>query len=284
MKVFHRGNLNDFMKMKNELLSMKTVFETSETTFTKQIIIHDEQVKILYAEETLTFRDLGLMAKVKKEITANAIEKNISFTFEPEKIKYNVYNYAALTPDTDLFNIVEIDIKAAYFYACLNMGLLSKETFKTLIDLPKLTRLKILGSIATLKTVTTYKNGKMLGQPEQKKNDLTRSAWFAITLKVDEILLNISERINKDFLFYYVDGIYINEDAISESIVEDEITKQGFLFTKKKIDYIRVTKSGNLIVKDVEGARPFYVLRDKIKKYAYATTEQINNYNKYGRL
>lgn len=280
-RVFYRGNLNDFVAMKNRLLYMGAEFETGETTFTRYIKIVNEGVKLLYSEDTLSFSDMGLMAKLKKQIAQNVKRLNISFDFSPDKIKYSVYNYDALTPDTDIFNVCEIDLKAAYFYTCNNMGLIDKEMFDKLMTLPKLKRLKILGSIATVKTITRYNNGKQVDQPEVRKDALTRSAWFYITSIVDTLLISLIDKLKQDFLFYYVDGIYFNDTELNRLIVEREFTLNKFLYSQKKIEYIRVTRSGNLIVKDNEGQRPFFVTRKKIKKYAYATVEQINNYNKF---
>lgn len=239
-------------------------FEVSETSYTMRI--KTNFATYVYSDGFFLNSDFQLMRRFKKEILENASERD--FDLPENGLKYCIYNYNELQNDSDLFDVVEIDINAAYLFAFKNLGLISKKLFSDLLKTEKIKRLKILGSISSQKIVCTYENGKMVSEIMVSDN-LLRAVWFFVSYEIDRHFIYLSKVLKNDFLFYYVDGIYMRAKKEKIDFVKNYIEKNNYTCKIKNIDFIRVTKRGNLIVKDSTGKRPFFVRKRKIKKYIY---------------
>lgn len=256
--------LNLFADKKMHLIRNRQDFTTQTTTYTARIIrMHEgrERVEMFY-DSVLRKREMGLASKLKSQIRKN-IDKVPDVPFD--RIKYCVYNYPLLKPKTILDNVVEIDINSAYITACLQLGLIDRELYDRMNQETKITRLKCLGSIATRNVVTEYNSGSN-GSMYIKEDATLRKAWFYIVRTIDNILLTFAEMYD-NFLFYYVDGIYVLGNSNAQNII-NELEGKGYGWKRQDGLQIKVGKLGDLLVTDPDGEqRIFNVRRTEFRKW-----------------
>lgn len=108
-------------------------------------------------------------------------------------------------------NVANYDLNGAYPQTIFNHGGISKQTFNYLQAIPKKARLAALGMLASSKTITKYNNGEIYAA------DVVTSIYapvFNFCVKyVNDILTISREIVSGNFLFYWVDGIYIKENT-----------------------------------------------------------------------
>jgi hypothetical protein len=227
--------------------------------------IFTNEVNYFFFDEALSNKALGMIGKVKKEVSERYTG---GVKWSKDRVKFCVYNKFELKPDTYIPNVIEVDVKAAYLTTAFNMGLISEKLFKELQTLKKIERLKVMGAMAVNKWVFEYRNGKEI-KFYQECNEHLRSAWFNICYRVDKLLVSIKHFLRNRFLFYYVDGIYFTPSTITDiDDVCNIISAHGYDFKVKQCS-IEVTPKQNLIVYDENGKRPFYIPKRSVRKIAY---------------
>lgn len=201
--------------------------------------------------------DLNFIKSVKNYVKKNDID--IEFNecdYSSERIDYikvNKFKVGDVLEDLRC-----IDIKSAYWQTALNLGIISKEIYDKGMNVGKVVRLAALGSLAKKKDIWSF-DGK-----ELKKMDTVRSEyenlWFAICKKVSDIMNHVVKSIGDDFVFYWVDGIYVKR---SEGLLE-KITKifeeKGYFVHLELIPKVTFHENGF----DVQS-----VLTDNVKNFSY---------------
>lgn len=256
--------LHEFAKIRDFLVSQKRNFEISQTSYTAklQYELNSKRVSEFFFDDHMRKSDFFMMMKLRKVIKSNS--DKIS-KLDRDGIKYCVYNYHLLKPNSVFYPVTEIDISSAYVYCAKNLGLIDDQIFGKMIKMDKLKRLKMLGSIATKTIVTEYEKGRQV-DIYQKEDDILRNCWFTIVKQIDYILLEISQKYN-NFLFYYVDGVYIcgiqNQIEICEYL-----NSLGYEFKVKSNLKLKVGKTGNVKVIDPKGSeRIFTISKSNFKKW-----------------
>jgi hypothetical protein len=111
-----------------------------------------------------------------------------------------------------------IDIKAAYPTALKNIGFIDPETYAYLMKQDKQTRLTACGMLAGTKHVFKYNGSELLDFEIIEKE--TKPVFLAAVATIDEILEKTAEIAGNDFLFFWVDGIYLKSDRKLNKIRE----------------------------------------------------------------
>lgn len=263
-KVSFKG-LEIYQDKRKFLKQNSESFLTSTTTYTAKMertidgIVHTE----MYYQEQMSKKNFILSQMLKSQI-----RKNIGKLppFENDRIKYCVYNYPRLIPNTTIENVVEVDINSAYVTTALNLGLIDRQLYDKLQSVDKIVRLKCLGSIATQNVVTEILDGKS-HRVYVKTDESLRRAWFSIVRVIDNILLSFAEKYD-EFLFYYVDGIYVIGNSIADEIVSS-LTQLKYESKVQVGMTIQVGSLGDLLVTDDQGdERIFFTRRSEFRKWA----------------
>lgn len=209
----------DAAKTKVEKLnSLGVTFTYSKTSgsekieYTKNGITH----KLFYVEDKNSEKFIQLINLIKNEITKNLANiENSPFSKIDNKRQYFEYNEIVYSVAKNIGeahefkDCYECDVTAAYYQAALYLGLISPKTFDLCTKtISKFERLKLLGSIASVKVISSYEGGQLIGSPEIKKNDKLRNAWFTICNVIDGCMKNFINILGENFIFYWVDGIY----------------------------------------------------------------------------
>jgi hypothetical protein len=106
-------------------------------------------------------------------------------------------------------DVYEIDINAAYWDTALKLGIINDKLYKKGLKMHKKTRLAALGSLAKRTKVFSFDGKSMPRKPEDEKTKDTEYLWFKICEKLGETMYRAEQACGDDFLFYWVDGIYV---------------------------------------------------------------------------
>jgi len=206
-----RGTATDFIEQLRKLKKDFTVKMTSNSTE-----VNYNGMKFLYSLTEFQKRHLGLFQKMKSRVTKSIKEKGIIVPtiqhakyfdcaqFKPlERGEHFTYN-----------NVLELDINKAYYRVLYNLGYIEEDFYNECINLPKKIRLALVGSLATQKSIFNYVNGEIV-EPEDgiyiTKNEVLRNVFFQLVSEVDEALTVFQKLAAENFIFYWVDGIYLKE-------------------------------------------------------------------------
>lgn len=218
-KVFKVYNMDQAEEEVQKLIHEKANFETIETASTIKIRIFRQDGSSYcywYMENSKSLYFLILLNKLKNEIEANwQIVERSQFSEKISDVKYFTFNKNINDMQDDsgsmyaLKDVWEADISHAYYRAAFVLRFISKSLYLEIIkNLSKSDRLRLLGCIATVKTTTIYTDGVPEKSPLIESSKTCRSAWFKICHYIDSALIELKGVIGKDFLFYWVDGIY----------------------------------------------------------------------------
>lgn len=195
----YRGNPNDLVSF---LKQKKKTFRVVSSNYSvriyegekKYIYTKDKNKNLLFSAYNLIKKDLAQTDYDPGEIA----KSNIKYYGISEKLKNGFY-----APE-----VTNFDIKQAYATELKNLGLISADTFNKLAKYPKDIRLKSVGMIARKKTTYFFKDGEFTGQKfeqDQRGKNIFNLLCLNIGRKMDEIQAYLGD----NFLFFWVDGIYL---------------------------------------------------------------------------
>lgn len=243
----------------------------------------------------------SMMKEIKEMISAkSAIIKAIPYSGNPLDVNLyafnrkvlDIMNYDAGTVHK-IKNVWEADITKAYYKTALNLNLITEEFYNKCLQIPKNDRLRLIGSIATFKTIQYYEAG-ILNEDATEiiENEDLREAWFKICSYVDEAMQLFKAALKDNFLFYWVDGIYFR----GFDTVEDFVKKAGFdnnidfIFAElakhynfewklQQLQSFELLNKGNCLeinITDSKGRKkPFYPPVDKIVSYNFVPDSEF---------
>lgn len=151
-------------------------------------------------------------------------------------------------------NVVEIDINYAYWESANKLGLLSKNIYERGKGMNKKTRLVSLGRLAKV-TDIYYFDGKKT-EFIKTENSNTKKLWVGICTGIDDLMGEIKKDCGGDFIFYWVDAIFVKEPAVNK--VKQILSKYGYSYKTNKIDKIECKRSKVIVYIEGEYPREFF--------------------------
>ena len=268
-------NLRGYLR---ELKSENLDFNVRVTGYSSTVSYENngEVVKHIMSD-TNNFMLLGAYAKIKAN--AQKINKKVPYYTDPtyylvgSETKAGSVSTSKSSPP--LFQkVLNIDIKSAYPNCLLNNGFIDKATFnylekvvrqkirenfakKNKIPLSKISdddekwlkdrwkevRLKSVGMLATRTLDVSYVKGKygksVWKHTKLEKNDYLRSIFLFAQYEIGRVMKKIAKAYGKDFLFMWVDGIYVKREAGTKKA--DNILKEfGYRYSTTILRNFRV--------------------------------------------
>lgn len=260
IKVIDSDIFTSYEAQRLYCIARKKTFETTETSATATIFIPDENKKYIFTQTHDKVKILGLLARVKKEI----LECKIAA--EPQRIDY----FGCKNVDTKeiVKDCYEVDITSAYINIAYQTGYIREALKNEICKLKKADRLKVLGRIASRKDVRKYVDGVEIEfemkQPTKEEIYL-RDVWFDISARTDNMIKEMIKIIGEDdYLFYYVDAIFVKSKTAAK-IINDYLLFFKFGCKIKRINILRIksTEKGHQITTFTKN----YKVLKKIKKY-----------------
>lgn len=259
-----------------------TLTETRRTQYIS-VKLHDKpyDLTIFKTDEIIKFEEMNLQRACKKEFKSNE-DKIKEMTEEEAECKYNSFSSSLKDVYKDsgsmysYDDISEIDLTKAYYYASLHLGYISREFFDRCMEIPKQQRLRLIGSIATRKTIWTYEAGNTEPVKVHVKEDKKlRLAWDNIVRYVDKAMNEVERFLGEDFLFYWVDGVYFRDYGHNAKKIQLIFQKYGFESTYEKLHRVDVVNKNGVVELDVykgengEIFKPFTVPMYNQKAYKF---------------
>tara|TARA_Y100000401_G_scaffold24428_1_gene16817 strand:+ start:2207 stop:3106 length:900 start_codon:yes stop_codon:yes gene_type:complete len=265
-------------------------FSVSTTTNSCIIIYSDmyHKYKVVFSDGVyMSKKEMILQRKAKKDIEKQikllpdakvsfSSSKKIHFFEFDSSLKYMVETAGDCV---DINNVMEMDITKAYYQMAYNLGYISEKFFKECLELPKIIRLRLLGSIATKRIVETYKDGKIV-EMKVVEDLKMRDVWFHICYNVGKVMKECSNAIQDYFIFYWVDGIYFQrhpqfneENDPTKQIIQKIFQKNNLKFSINQLEKISLQNLNNQIMlkcwKNGTVKSNFSVPHKKVKKYIF---------------
>jgi hypothetical protein len=156
--------------------------------------------------------------------------------------KYLKTNYGLSDIKKSYFasNVLNIDISSAYATCLYNNGLITGETFNVLKTIPKVERLPCVGMLATSYSKFQYDNGECINVDMHRSP--TANVFFYLIDEINYIMRNIEFMLGKNFIFYWVDGIFFNEKTDKKIVkqIEDYLTEMGYKYKYENVEDFRM--------------------------------------------
>lgn len=187
--------------------------------------------------------DINFIRMLKEYIIKNGTHLNCKKRISKKSPVY--YQYSKnISPGMSFDKIINVDINSAYWETANMLKLMSTELYKKGLTLKKQTRLAAIGSLA--KTVLVYEfDGKNDSFVTKIKNHETEFLWNIISGIVGELLIKAAKAAGNDFLFFWVDGIYLKGNAVNKVI--DVFQKAGYQSKISTIESMQVFENKIII-------------------------------------
>lgn len=243
-------------------------------------------------------KELNFIKQVKVHIIKNGLHTALRETLN-EEYKNGVatyYDYNKNLQPGDFYsgNLYSIDLTAAYWITANDLGLLTPTTFANGLNpeiISKKSRLAAIGSLA--KKVTVY---EFDGNTERILSEtIAETAWIwdLICYIVGRLLLDAAKNAGDDFLFFWVDGIYVKSKETAQAM-KAFFLSWGYKSVIERLDSVSVTHSNILVtqskkengVKSVEKKRyPFQAVDVVELKTLYQNqTIDLNEFHEMAEL
>lgn len=247
-----------------QLKSCEETFTVSHTQRTTKIKVYSQNLEYFYGGGDYSNKEFQQQRKLKTYIKKNIVVNKTELpVYTQADINYYSYSKTLIDmPYGDIIsNVVEYDINKAYYQCAYNLGYINAKMYSEYINMPKHIRLRFIGVIATRKRTYTYIQGKLSKNNQIKEDEELRNVWFHICKQVDNALERFKEITKDNFLFYYVDGIYLKSGDYSNElkIIKDEFE---FDFSEEKVNSIKK------------------IWRDEKDKSLKATQYEVEKYDK----
>ncbi len=164
--------------------------------------------------------------------------------YNPEKkVLYFKYN-PRLKPGDTVNDCINIDIDSAYWNTAHYFNLISDDIYNRGLQHRKQVRLSAIGSLAKKKRVYQY-DGIKQRLVNIQKNENTFFLWDLICDHIGEVMGNIQKQCKNDFIFFWVDGIYVKKGA--QKKVESLLKKEGFNCKSERLKSIEITERNTFV-------------------------------------
>jgi hypothetical protein len=226
-----------FLKLSQQNFTVKhsNYTTTIECNGTKQMYCVKKRTNESFAANNLiqkNFKQYNFIEKIKQEPILNNKE-----------IYYKNRDY--ISP-VHYPTVINIDLNNAYPTTLLQQGGIDTYTFNFLNRLKKTEKLASLGMLAARHDKYTYEKGKLINVESSKPKKYS-SAFFYCVKWVDFLMLEAEKIAGIDFLYFWVDGIYLN--PMTPQPVIDEIcqlfNELGYMFSIDIMHNFNLKRTGN---------------------------------------
>ena len=225
------GKIGSHKKLLQKLIDQKRDFTYKLTS--KSVVIECNGHKTQFFPREMSRHALSLITSIKK----NPIFEQYADPISRNQIKYFDFY---LRKEGVFKNVVEIDINSAYWILAYKMGYISEEQYNKGLDLEKIERLSVLGSIARIQYIFQYIDGEPM-TAERNVSANGRIAFFNICSKLGNIMSDIVNENGRNFFFFFWVDAFFCSSHIADSVVES-IKSRGLDCKIKKMSSISVKK------------------------------------------
>jgi len=209
-------------------------------------LISDLFVHKTFKKGDYTVDELRFIKDVRFYIMKNEIYLDPKFQENqvfPEDIHYV---RVARVPLGKLFkNVCEVDIDQAYWETAYQLGIIDEKLYQrgSKGHISKKARLTALGSLAKKTYHYKFKGEKLLDTIIDRE-PLLENLWFTICKRVSDVMNEVIAALGSDFIFYWVDGIYMNNTPENVTKAMNVFINWGYQSKFKRINQIQFHEKG----------------------------------------
>jgi hypothetical protein len=236
----------------DELKDEKIPFTLETTTLTRKVITPDFTYSYINKGAGLNLWELNLIKAVKRDALAINIDNFPKVTAEDVPyINRNPKRFGSCLTFEDMY---EVDLNQAYWNLAYINGIITEATFLKAAHprISKGARLIALGALAKRTRVIEF-DGTQYGKLYEGERLTTERLFYFCCEEVASIMIDFAQLAGDDFLFYWVDAIFLKGPAV-QKVIENLIAVQqeikikfpsipDSLFKMYKIDKIIIEKS-----------------------------------------
>lgn len=222
-----------------------------------------------------TFKDLRFIKSVKQYVEKYGIAVDfIDKDYKAERIDY--IKVGSFKPGETLTDLVCVDVDYAYWQTAYNLRIISKGIYERGLkeDISKVVRLAALGSLAKNKTIWDF-DGKVFKREAVINSKTTENLWFAICKTVGDMMASISREVGDDFVFYWVDGIYIKDKSRALNKVLNAFKERHYGTKIEHVQWVKFEDDGFWVKGDV---------KDDPKHFDYTLVKSEKAMRRYSEL
>jgi hypothetical protein len=233
-------------------------FELHTTTFTKKIFIQGRSYRWTSAETDIPKKWLYFINVVKKHCEKHNpphIDRAaINYIFAP--IIKKGYTYK---------NCIEIDLTGAYWEVAYRLKYIDKDIYKKGLTAPKNVRLICLGNLAKRVCKMQYSGTEFLPAKFVEAGNVA-NIYFHISMETDLILKNLINLACEDFLYYWVDAIFVRSESAADLICKYLKTIENLPYKRKNIKKIIRRENKIWAQQENDKWKPYTFLKPNSKK------------------
>lgn len=186
-----------------------------------QVLFKTETFEKKFVHSMQGNRVFACYAKIKKDVK-NKPTPNI----DRERLSYFVHDFK-----TDCFigDVINIDLKSAYATVLYRDGYISRDTFDYISAGSKQERLVSVGMLASRKQHFKFDAGNIIFNDEII-SEFSNYFFYAVK-RTSEIMGDLKTICGNNYLFTWVDGIYLLPNANTVQQCEDYLQENNFLYT-----------------------------------------------------
>jgi hypothetical protein len=177
-------------------------FSVIHTSHSCQFIAEGRD-KLILTDNPLSFKALGMMRALKKEVRSRLPKLVLDF----DTTHYYGFRNIAGSGDCN-----EYDLEHAYLSALYELGAITDTLYNKLeTEVKKKERLAVVGSLATNKLIIDYRYGEEINKRRERDMELLK-VWKTISFKVDQKIRAwfLGDQAS---LFYWVDGLFTKSET-----------------------------------------------------------------------
>lgn len=210
--------------------------------------------KLIAGRRRMFFADgepfLGPHFQLIKQVKAAAGE------YRGPRLPVRLFDFAPnrLPADSGEIDGVELDLSRAYLTVCEREKLLPRELVREIAALPKIYRLRVLGSMATKKQITEIDGAGKIVSSRQETLPAGLRLWSRICGEVGRDMFETAKR-DADFLGFWVDNYFALKSGAAR-----ELRRRGYKVKVARAVFAwQHTPTGTKF--NVDGERPFFFPR-----------------------
>lgn len=228
-----------FVQHKQFLKDCKSTFRAKSGNYYSCLEMPSERKLKYFVREKMPREVFTISASLQSELNKqiDTITEHVGNLKEEQVTYYRIGNLS-----NELDRVCMIDINSAYARALYNFDLISEPMLEKLLTVKKDYRLAAVGIMASKTMVEDYIEGILVDFFPEVKHPVLRKLFLRLCIEVSICMDFVAKAMGKDFIFYWVDGILINNFTPDKFFQVQEIISDFFF--DFKTDFVTVNKIG----------------------------------------
>jgi hypothetical protein len=207
----------------NYLKDIGIPFEMICSNYTVEFIADGLERKFIASDQSK--RTFAAFAKIKSDVKKKPVPE-----IDKDALKYFIHDFRS---NIYIGDVINIDLKSAYATVLHNDGYILRSTYDYISNCSKQERLVSVGMLASKKQKFKFDAGRIITH-EEIVSENSNYFYYAVK-RTGEIMEHLKLICKENYLFTWVDGIYMLPDIETMQACEKYIESIGFKYTTEQL-------------------------------------------------